>query len=98
MMDAKYQRHSEVETPALLVSSTLYVRGLPVVRGGGAGPRDRLKHEAWFNPSQHLEWFAATYWRDPQACLVVLTVSPETRAASSVGYRLPITWGSSVKH
>lgn len=99
MTDAKYQRYSEVETLELLVSSTLDVQALPVVCGGRAAPYDRFnKHEAWFNPSQHVEWFAGTYWRDPQACRVALTASPDASVASSVGYRLPITWGSSAKH
>jgi hypothetical protein len=99
MTDAKHQRCSEVETLELLVSSTLDVRASPVVCGGGAGSRDRCKkHEAWFNPSQHVEWFDDTYWRDPQACRIALTASPDLSAAGSGGYRLPITWGSSAKH
>jgi hypothetical protein len=98
MTGAKYQRRSGVETLELPIWSLFGVQALPVVCGGGAGPRDRRKHEAWFNPSQHAEWFAATYWRDPQACRDALTVSPDASVASSVGYRLPITWGSSAKH
>jgi len=98
MTVARYQRCSGVETLELPVCFSLNVQALPVMCGGGVGPRNRRKHEAWFNPSQYAEWFAASYWRDPQACRVALTASPDANVASNVGFRLPITWGSSAKH
>lgn len=98
MTDAEYQRCSQVETLELLDTSTLAVRSVPVVCGGGADPRDKLKDAAWFNPSHHLEWFAGSYWRGPQVCRMALAVSPDASEAGGDGYRLPITWGSSAKH
>jgi len=97
MTDSIYQRLSEVETLELLDSSTLGVLSVQLVCGGAA-PDERFKYVAWFNPAHHLDWYGSTYWRNAQASRVALTASPDASEASSVGYRLPITWGAYSKH
>jgi hypothetical protein len=98
MTDAKYQRCFEVAPLEFLDSSMLGVQIVQAVCGGGAATYDRLRCAAWFNPGHHLDWYGSIYWRGAQAGRVAPPASPEAGDASSVGYRLPITWGSSPKH